>query len=101
MSPWNERSGRIYGGKSAFMSRWWWKVRSRSSLGPHNEPEMTIRITRAMLPPQNSDRRRRSALREEIVRIIRAIVMGLATVLLLAAPQLAKAQDFPTRPVRI
>jgi tripartite-type tricarboxylate transporter receptor subunit TctC len=35
------------------------------------------------------------------VRIIRTIVIGLATVLALAAPQLAKAQDFPTRPVRI
>ncbi len=35
------------------------------------------------------------------MRIIRTIVMGLATVLALAAPQWAKAQDFPTRPVRI
>ena len=35
------------------------------------------------------------------MRIIRTIVIGLATVLALAAPQLAKAQDFPTRPVRI
>ena len=35
------------------------------------------------------------------MRIIRAIVIGLAAVLALAAPQFAKAQDFPTRPVRI
>ena len=35
------------------------------------------------------------------MRIIRTIVIGLATILALAAPQLAKAQDFPTRPVRI
>jgi tripartite-type tricarboxylate transporter receptor subunit TctC len=35
------------------------------------------------------------------VRIIRTFVIGLATVLALAAPHFAKAQDFPTRPVRI
>ncbi len=35
------------------------------------------------------------------MRIIRAIVIGFAVFLALAAPQFAKAQDFPTRPVRI
>jgi tripartite-type tricarboxylate transporter receptor subunit TctC len=35
------------------------------------------------------------------VRITRAIVIGVATVMAFAAPQFAKAQDFPTRPVRI
>ncbi len=35
------------------------------------------------------------------MRIIRTIVIGLATVLALAAPHFAKAQDFPARPVRI
>ena len=35
------------------------------------------------------------------MRIIRTFVIGLATVLALAAPHFAKAQDFPTRPVRI
>ncbi len=35
------------------------------------------------------------------MRIIRTIVIGLAAVLALAAPHFAKAQDFPTRPVRI
>jgi tripartite-type tricarboxylate transporter receptor subunit TctC len=35
------------------------------------------------------------------VRIIRSIIIGLAAISALAAPPFAKAQDFPTRPVRI
>ena len=38
---------------------------------------------------------------EEIVRKIRTILAGLAALLALLAPQFAKAQDFPTRPIRI
>jgi tripartite-type tricarboxylate transporter receptor subunit TctC len=38
---------------------------------------------------------------EEIMRTIRIVVIGLAALLAAAAPQSAKAQDFPTRPIRI
>ena len=43
----------------------------------------------------------RRLIREETVHKIRVILGGLAALLLALAPQLAKAQDFPTRPVRI
>ena len=63
---------------------------------------MTIRFAPAMLKVTRLEHSRfHRHLREELVRKIQAILIGIGVLLALAAPQIAKAQDFPTRPIRI
>src|SRR5579863_9128850 len=51
--------------------------------------------------PLAANASKRRLIREETVHTIRVILGGLAALLLALAPHIAKAQDFPTRPVRI